>query len=139
MELPANPRDDTVDMAPMIDLVFLLLIFFMVTSNIKQMEKIAIEVPIASNATMEKKPIHRQNVTVDKDGKVWLGTQLYELEEMTEQIKKLKLKLPDLKIFLRADAKVRHEHVRDVMKGCASVGASEIIFATFETDPAERK
>ncbi|MFT5123612.1 MAG: biopolymer transport protein ExbD [Kiritimatiellia bacterium] len=139
MQLPENARDDEVDMAPMIDMVFLLLIFFMVTSSQKQMEKITIDVPIASNAKMEKKPIHRQNVTVDKDGQVWLGTEKYELERMTERIKDLKLRLPDLKIFLRADAGVRHEHVRDVMKGCASVGASEIIFATFEKDPAAPK
>jgi biopolymer transport protein ExbD len=132
--LEQNPKDDEIDMAPMIDMVFLLLIFFMVSSTKKQMEKREIDVPIASNAKLEQKPVHRQNVTVEKDGKIYMGLGLVDIETLTERIKKIKQKVPDIKIFLRADATVEHKEVREVMKACASVGASEIIFATYEDD-----
>ena len=130
--LKSDPKDDEIDMAPMIDMVFLLLIFFMVSSTRKQMEKRPIEIPIASNAKLEQKPVHRQNITVETDGKVYMGLVEVDIETLTERIKKLKQRIPELKIFLRADAQVEHEEVRKVMKACAAVGASEIIFATYE-------
>ena len=130
--LVSDPKDDEIDMAPMIDMVFLLLIFFMVSSTRKQMEKRPIDVPVAANAKLEQKPVHRQNVTVEKDGKIYMGLVEVDIETLTERIKKLKQKIPELKIFLRADASVEHGEVREVMKACASVGASEIIFATYE-------
>ena len=133
--LQSSPKDDEIDLAPMIDLVFLLLIFFMVNSTEKQMEKRPIDIPIASNAKLEKKPAHRQNITVEKDKKIYMGLQEVDIETLTERIKKLKLAQPALKIFLRADAGVDHGEVREVMKACASVGAPDIIFATYEEAP----
>ena len=48
-------------------------------------------------------------------------------------MKKELAQVPGLKVYLRADKRVRHRRVRDVMQACAEGGAAEIIFAAYES------
>jgi biopolymer transport protein ExbD len=74
----------------------------------------------------------RRTITIDHEGTIFLGVRPSEKEEIKPIVKKAKAQLPMLKIFLRADKRVEHKVVRDVMKECAAAGATEIIFATHE-------
>lgn len=132
--LPQEDGDDEVPMAPMIDMVFLLLIFFMVASNLNQMEKVEIDVPVAENAKVAKDMQSRRTITVKNGGQIYLGNRPSELEEVGPAIRDHLKKVPGLKIFLRADKSVEFAQVRDVMKACAEAGAAEIIFATYEKE-----
>jgi biopolymer transport protein ExbD len=134
IKLPLDTGDDEVQMAPMIDMVFLLLIFFMVASHLNQLERVEIEVPVADHAVIAKEFVGRRNITIKENGDIYLGTRPSLLEEVQPLIEKERKTIPDLKIFLRADKRVKHEKVRAVMKACADAGAAEIIFATFEQE-----
>jgi biopolymer transport protein ExbD len=134
LKLPFDVGDDEVQMAPMIDMVFLLLIFFMVASHINQLERVDIEVPIAENAKVAKEFVDRRNVTITAEGNIYLGTALTPLEEVKPKIEKEMQQIKGLRIFLRADKTVAHRKVREVMNACAEAGAVDIIFATFESD-----
>ncbi len=125
-------REEPIDMAPMIDMVFLLLVFFMVASHLNQLDKVDIDVPIAKNAAVPKELADRRTITVKKDGVIYVGNVPRKLNEVGPIIKKTRQTIPGLKIYLRGDAQVEHKHIRDVMKACAENGAAEIIFGTFE-------
>jgi len=132
--IPKESGEDEVPMAPMIDMVFLLLIFFMVASHINQLEKVEIEVPVAENAKVPDELGDRRTVTIKEDGTIYLGTLPVDIEEVEPEIREHRKKVPGLKVYLRADKRLDHGEVRKVMEKCAAAGAAEIIFATYETE-----
>ncbi len=119
-------------MAPMIDMVFLLLIFFIVASHFNQLERVEIEVPEADNATVAKEFHDRRSITITADETIYVGMIPRDLDEIRDIVEQARRDINGLKIFLRADRRVRHKVVRDVMKACAEAGAAEIIFAAYE-------
>ena len=134
VSLPNNPRDEEVDMAPMIDMVFLLLVFFMVASHLQSEQNYPIEIPTASYAKIPKDRSDRINITVDKDGKIYLGPTEISKEDLAPIVEQRNKEVENLRIFLRGDAETEHKDVREVMRICAEAGVAEIIFATHDTD-----
>ena len=63
LKLPAR-EDAAVDMAPMIDLVFLLLIFFMVASVVTELEKVEVEIPESNYAKVPEDTKGRMMLSV---------------------------------------------------------------------------
>jgi len=133
-KLPSNPRDEEVDMAPMIDMVFLLLVFFMVASHLQSEEHFPINIPTASHAKIPKDRSDRINITVKEDGTIFLGVTEVTKEELAPIVEQRNKETQDLRIFLRGDANAEHGDVREVMRICAEAGVAEIIFATHDTD-----
>jgi biopolymer transport protein ExbD len=63
-DLKVWEADDSTPMAPMVDMVFLLLIFFMVASHLNQLEKVEIEVPQAAHAAVPEQLNDRRTITI---------------------------------------------------------------------------
>jgi len=121
-----------IDLGPMIDMVFLLLIFFMVSSHMNQLEKVEVDIPVAEHAKVAKDMKDRYVITVNKEGDIFFGSKSGKMEDIQPMVKKYVASTPALKIFLRGDKDAEHQYVRDVMKECAAAGASEILFSTYE-------
>ncbi len=126
--------DEEMNMAPMIDMVFLLLIFFMVSSHLKQLETTPIAVPVATHSTMPQELSDRRVITVTDDEAIHIGGETVALDAVQGIVEQARQAVPHLKIYLRADKHLRHARVREVMKACAAGGSTEIIFATYETE-----
>lgn len=120
-------------MAPMIDIVFLLIIFFMVAANVNQAERIKIEIPVASDSTIPKDPSGRLTVTVDDQGQLHAGSRPVDEEGLEKFIKTQSSSSESLRVFLRADRRARHSDVRKAMKAIADGGITDIIFATYQS------
>lgn len=121
-----------VDMSPMIDMVFLLLIFFLVASSIVD-EKKAVEVPVARNSKVPEDTTGRFMVTVTPDGSLWLGPdQTVTLEELKTLLTPRLEADPRLRILIRADKNVKFKVNEELMDACAAVGAQDMIFAAVE-------
>jgi len=120
-------------MAPMIDITFLLIIFFMVSANFSTAERIKIQVPVAESASLPKDPSGRINVTLTDDGTMFAGTQKVSEVELMEHIKAQAAERPNLKVFLRADARVKHGQVKKAMQSIAEGGITDVIFATYQS------
>lgn len=121
-------------MAPMIDITFLLIIFFMVAANVNQAERIKIEIPVAEDSTVPKDPSGRITVTVDDKGQLYAGTRPVDEEGLAKFIEHHAKSAENLRVFLRADSRARHGEVRKAMKAIAEGGIIDIIFATYQTD-----
>lgn len=137
--LPHNPRDEEVDMAPMIDMVFLLLVFFMVSSHLQSEDFIELDIPKASAAKIPEDRGGRLVVSVTVEGDLYLGPEPIEasaLEEILVRRNDDFLASTDgetrLKLFLRAHADTGHGDVRKVMRMAAEAGILDIIFSTHE-------
>ena len=122
--------------APMIDCVFQLMIFFMTASHMhSQFDLPPVQIPVASYAHVSKGlPADRRFVSVQADGTILLGGETANLDQVKESIRKQLREIPDLKVVVRADRALKFKPVRAVMQACAEGGASEVIFSTFESE-----
>jgi len=131
-ELPDN--DDEPDLTPMIDIVFLLIVFFMTVANVVTAQKKPIEVPVASNGNVPETQENREVITVVPDGQIYLGTQAVSIEDLKAIVTEGMRTIRDYQVLLRVDSLTHFTHTRDVMTACAEVGAVDIIFATYQSD-----
>ena len=136
MKLHRKDEDEVaIDMSPMINMVFLLLIFFIVASAVIKTEPVKIEIPSAVYAKVPEDETGRAKITVTAEGKMYVGSaqKPVTLDELTEWLD-LELEMdPKLRILIRADGMVKYRDTEKIMKACADVGASDMIFAAFES------
>ena len=136
--------DDTkVDMSPMIDMVFLLLIFFIVNATliIVEMDK-KVQVPIARYSEKQNDKMGRIVVNVYSDEHAGEGRfrradgkeVFVDDEDLVDFIKKEKekwdVKGQKARLHLRADGKVHFTYVRRVIRAAAAAGVNEVIFVS---------
>ena len=131
IKLPAR-EDAAVDMAPMIDLVFLLLIFFMVASVVTELEKVDVNIPPSTHAKVPEDAKGRMMLSVDSENHVYVGTRPVTIEELKAEVSAELEFNPDLRILIRADQSVIYKTCKDILIACSEVGATDLIYATFE-------
>ena len=138
-KIPLDQNDDEINMAPMIDMVFLLLIFFMVASHLTDLEKVPVLLPVADKANVPEETSGRQMVSLlseDDSGetvKIFINLLEMDLAEFSETVRQLAGEDADLQIYLRADRRLLYKHIQSVMKSCAAAGIVDITFGTFES------
>ena len=127
-------RQDEVgfNITPMIDLTFLLLIFFMVTSKLsKEQKKMDISLPAAASATQPEDLSNRDIVNLDGKGVLHLADRAMSDEQMKEYLEARFRGNPPLKIYLRADRDTPGKRIREFMKLASEAGAVSVIFGTY--------
>ena len=131
VKLPA--RDDVVvDMAPMIDLVFLLLIFFMVASVVTELEKVEVNIPESKHAKVAEDIKGRMMLSIDADNVIYAGTVPVTLKELKALVDAELTVNQNLRILIRADEAVAYKTCKEIMIACGEVGATDLIYATHE-------
>ncbi len=128
---PKDSEDLELDMSPMIDMVFLLLIFFIVAAQIVD-EKPPIEVPKAASAKLPEKIDNRLMITIAKDDKFFFRQESVTLEEMAIRLQENYKEDEQMRIWIRADGSVPFKTTEKIMKACAEVGAVDMIFSAYE-------
>ena len=120
-------------MAPMIDMVFLLLVFFMCVSSLARQEKsLEVDLPESYQSEVSDEVADRGIVSVDSGGSVYLGGEKVELEALKTRIEAAIRTNPRLQIVVRADKSTPFGEIRKALKACAESGAYEVIYATYE-------
>ena len=126
-----NKEEASFQMAPMIDMVFLLLVFFMMASRMSQRQNIPLKIPEATKAVVPKERPNRWIVNIKPDGTLFEGARPIELKDLEQHVK-ARLKVdPKTKIYLRADKDTKHKYVKKVMAVMAKAGVSDFIFGVF--------
>lgn len=137
-KVPIEGGDDEINMAPMIDMVFLLLIFFMVASHLTKMDRTPVELPVAEKSKVPENASGRQMITLrsrdatGEDIDIFMNLKLVDVESITPAIEELLAENSNAEVYLRADRYAKHKHVKEVMAACAEGGVANVIFATFE-------
>lgn len=115
-------------MAPLVDIVFLLLIFFMLTSHFDIASGIRIILPKAAHRVLEQE---KENITLvmDSNGKIYLEGKKIEDSELRKKIDLLVEKKDMIHLVLQADKEARHGRVVQIMDLAKSAGIRSIIIA----------
>lgn len=134
MRVPTSDRTQSIsiNMTPMIDVVFLLIIFFLVSSHLaKQEVQLELDLPTAaSGQTQAEENRPRATINVLADGEVLLGSQRVDAEELARRLKvEVDSKGADLEIRIRSDRQVPYQFVEPIMLACSRAGAWNVTFA----------
>ena len=123
-----------IDMAPLIDMVFLLLIFFMCTATLSQVEFTPdVALPVAPRAQVPEDLRDRGTINILPDGRFMIGGKYVSKKEMINIMKLRREENPELKLYLRANKKVPFKKVKQVLRACADAGIYDIIFGSFQS------
>ncbi|MDF7824745.1 biopolymer transporter ExbD [Pontiellaceae bacterium B12227] len=125
--------DLELDMSPMIDMVFLLLIFFIVASQVID-EKPKVKIPTAAYGKVPEDTTGRLMISVTKDEKYFIGSdpRAKTIEQVQLQIETEINADPELRILIRADGDTKYKVNEKITLACAEVGAQDIIYSVFE-------
>lgn len=139
MNLRRHRRDELkIELTPLIDVVFLLLIFFMVSTTFDKTNKLAVQLPEASSEpTLETKQ-ERIEITVDAKGQLYLNEQELvntDLDTVRRTLQKATLKNPEIPILVSADKSAPFQAVITLMDAAAELDLAQLQFVTRE--PAE--
>ena len=135
MRITRRPDDEMgFQLAPMIDMTFLLLIFFMVTTKIsKEQIKEEVKLPVASNALIPEDVSNRDIISIDAQGRYFIGQEIADKKRLAEYLKKRFENTPPLRLYIRADQKTSGKKIKEIMKMAADAGAVDVIFGSYQS------
>ena len=140
MKIQPERKDDLdVNITPLIDVVFLLLIFFMVSTTFERESEIEIVLPQATSDVAPSDEFVMQ-ITIDKEGTFYVNGQRVintKLETLKKAMKEVAGDRHDPPIILSADAQTPHQSVITVMDAARQLGFVHLNFATTHTKDSE--
>ncbi len=117
----------SLNLTPMIDIVFLLIIFFMVGTKFTELErKIGLRVPeVADRGALTAAP-ERKVVSIYRDGTVTLDQETVTLDQLTAQLTAARNQYADLGVMVRGDAEGKFQLVAAVLNACRQAGVRDL-------------
>jgi biopolymer transport protein ExbD len=120
-------------MAPMVDIIFLLLIFFIAAAVYSQWEsKLEIKVPTADSSLDRARYPGEAIINIDKDGKFYLNSMEYSAERLQKLLGELSKTYPDQRVVIRADKATDCRYLIQVIDICAKTDISNLSFSTIK-------
>ena len=131
MKTHAPQADEaTFDITPMIDIVFLLITFFMVVAAVIT-QKVEVDLPQAQEAVVPEEIKDRLELSLDAQGQLYMNLEAVTPEAVAQELIERR-ENPNFKVILRADADVEHARIQEVMSLCAENQVINLIFSTLQ-------
>jgi len=118
-----------VDITPLIDVVFLMLIFFMVSTTFNVSSSLKLDLP-SSKAKAEQKKVEQVTVSINADGSFYVQDEAVKDSDLRKRILNVTKGNPKMRVVLRADAETHHKRVVYVLDTLRDLGMSKVGIAT---------
>ena len=136
---PGRRREEPdVNLTPLIDVVFLLLIFFMVSTTFNKQSEISIQLPQAAGETQQDKRVVIE-VSIDAEGRYYVNHQQLintQLDTLKRAMQTQAGKEKEPKLIISADRRTPHGAVVQAMDAARQLGFVHLTFAT-QNNPSE--
>lgn len=129
----ADTESSEIDMTPMLDIVFILLIFFIVTTSFVKESGIEINRPTA--ATSQKNAKGNILVAISKSGEIWIDNRNIDIRSVRANIQRLKAKLPLSSVIIQSDKDAYTGTLVKVMDQVRLAGVDNISIAASNESP----
>ena len=117
--------------APMVDIVFLLLIFFLVTWNYSRNEtELDVKVPKAREGKETRRAVGEVILNVKSNGTVVMNRRQMNAKELQDTLQTIASLYPDQAVILRGDESTDYRHVVEVLDTCRRANIWNVAFAT---------
>jgi biopolymer transport protein ExbD len=120
-------EDSTIDMTPMLDIVFIMLIFFIVTTSFVKESGVTVSRPSAQTAAEDKKG--NIMVAIKPNGEIWIDKRAVDVRSVRANVEKLKAESPESGVVIQADTDARTGILVQVMDQIRLAGVSNISIA----------
>ena len=138
MQVPSLLRSGEVgfNMTPMIDVVFLLIIFFLVSSHLaKQEAQMELPLPTADSGIEPDDTARRLTLNVTSDGSMLLAGRNISRTELQQRLKQAHDDHgKDVEIRIRGDRNVPYSAVSPIMLSCARTGIWKVTFGVYRSE-----
>jgi biopolymer transport protein ExbD len=127
----ATPVHPGIQLAPLVDVLLLLLIFFLMTWNAARNEnELDVKVPKASAAKEKTAPIGDVVVNVKADGNVVVNRRQLTGEQLGELLKNLAQLNAEQAVVIRGDETGAYKNIIGILNICTDAGITNVAFAT---------
>ena len=122
---------EEINMTPMLDVVFIMLIFFIVTASFVKEAGIDVNRPEAATAVKQQ----RANilVAISDKGEIWINKRQIDIRAVQANIERLKAENPQGSVVIQADKKATTELLIKVMDASRAAGAFDVSIAAQES------
>ncbi len=122
-------EEPRIDLTPMVDVVFLLLIFFMISTTFVESPGISIKLPEASSQTIDREP-KEIKVYLSQEGDIYHGEKKISIDDFKRLLAKYQADAKQTTVLLLADQESRHGKVVILMDLARDAGFTKLAIAT---------
>jgi len=123
----ASDEESAIDMTPMLDIVFIMLIFFIVTTSFVKESGVTVSRPSAETAAQDKKG--NIMVAIKPDGEIWIDKRAVDVRSVRANVEKLRAESPESGVVIQADTDSRTGLLVQVMDQIRLAGIANISIA----------
>lgn len=120
-------QEASVDITPMLDVVFIMLIFFIVTATFLKVSGIEVDPPQASTSVVQEKA--NILIAIDANDKIWINRRQIDFRALRPNIERLHAENPKGSVVIQADKMSRNETLVKVMDASRKAGVYDIALA----------
>lgn len=124
---PAEP-EGAIDLTPMLDVVFIMLIFFIVTASF--IKEAGIDVNRPDAITSQKKPKAAILIAVDPSSAVWIEGNKIDVRQLKNKITMMRADNPEGSVVIQADEEATADVIIDVMDAARAAGVFDVALST---------
>ena len=126
----AKPADNegAIDLTPMLDVVFIMLIFFIVTASF--IKEAGIDVNRPDAITAAKKPKAAILIAVDPNSEVWMEGNKLDVRQVKNKIVQMRADNPEGSVVIQADEEATADVIIDVMDAARAAGVFDVALST---------
>jgi len=125
-----DEEEAEVNMTPMLDVVFILLIFFIVTATFVKEAGIDVNRPEAATAVKKEKA--NILIAISDKGEVWINKRRIDVRAVEANVQRLKAENPQGTVVIQADKKATTDVLIKVMDGARAAGVYDVSIAAQE-------
>ncbi|HET19637.1 MAG TPA: biopolymer transporter ExbD [Chromatiales bacterium] len=138
MNFRPRQRDEVgLDLTPLIDVVFLLLLFFMLTTTFVEATRLKIDLPEAGQGAEAERKDDHWTIEIDAQGRYALNGETVVAEQLSERLRAIPGRTEETSVLVRADGQASHQAVVRALDAARSAGIVRVGLAT-ESAPASR-
>ena len=119
--------ESEVNITPLIDIVFIMLIFFIVTATFVKEAGIDVNTPDAPTAEVKKKA--NILIAIDANNNIWLDRRKIDIRSVIPNIKRLRAENPQGSVVIQADEESKNKMLVEVMDAARQAGVVNIALA----------
>ena len=134
---PRSPKEPDINLTPLIDVVFLLLIFFMVSTTFNEDARLRLQLPEADGEAVSAEDIELVEIVIDRFGQPYVDDGRVigdDIESMKQALIGAVGPRRDLPVLIKADAATPHQAVMRALDAASQLGLTRVAFAASRPD-----
>jgi len=129
MQIQEEKPYDDINITPMLDLAYVLLVIFILMCT-AAVQGAKVNLPSESKSPSLAKP-KTQAITINNNGNITLNTvPVTNLQDLAQKLQEIRTKIPDFPVVIKGDAKTPYQAISDVLDVVGKLGITQVGLAT---------